>query len=95
MKPLIRPGGLSHSWYLLTRYTVKDDAIVASTKYDITDQIDAIIEQATADQAKRLDRIEAAAEVLIDAWLGTFGPDGYPNAMPENLRFLRDALAAR
>ena len=68
MKPLIRPGGLSHSWWLLTRYTVKGDAIVASTKYDITDQIDAIVASLTAERDALADQAYELRRALESAW---------------------------
>lgn len=44
--------------------------------------------------ARREAGLRAAAEAVINDWLSTFGPDGYPHDMPTNLRFLRDRLAA-
>ena len=54
MKPMIVFSPLSNSWYVTTRYRVKDGVsattgkkmpcLVAQTKYDVTDQILAIID---------------------------------------------------
>lgn len=45
MKPLIRMSNLTGTpqYYLLTRYRIDGRSVVASTKYDVTDQIEALI----------------------------------------------------
>ena len=47
MKPIIRQSPMTETWYVVTRY--REDPkmpgiIVAQTKYDVTDQIAAILE---------------------------------------------------
>lgn len=41
--PLIRHSGLTGNRYIVTRYTMKDTHVVAHTKYDCTEQVEAIL----------------------------------------------------
>ena len=48
MKPLIRRSDLSKPsrYYLLTRYRIDGPSVVASTKYDVTDEIEPLLSEA-------------------------------------------------
>jgi hypothetical protein len=45
VKPLIRRSDLTDPprYYLLTRYRIDGDTLIAFTKYDVTDQIEALL----------------------------------------------------
>ena len=60
MPPLIRRSGLSSHWYLVTRYRIDGSSIVASTKYDVTDQMEHHIAEARAALLSELEEAVAA-----------------------------------
>jgi hypothetical protein len=64
MKPLIRRSNLTDPprYYCLTRYTIADNGnITAHAKFDVTDQIAPLIEQAAEDAIRK------AAEAIREA----------------------------
>jgi hypothetical protein len=80
MKPLIRRSDLSDPprYYVLTRYRIDGNTVIASTKYDVTDQIEALLASGTGEPgldverlARSLRALEARDELTVaDGFLG-------------------------
>ncbi len=56
MKPVIVHSELTHRWYVATRYKyLEGDKMIASIKYDVTDQMLKIINEACDKERQRLE----------------------------------------
>lgn len=69
MNPLIRRSDLTDPprYYLLTRYAIKGNTIIASKKYDVTDDINEILFEAALEKSAADDLL---AEVSADWEVG-------------------------
>jgi hypothetical protein len=66
MKPLIRRSDLSDPprYYVLTRYRIDGNTVIASTKYDVTDQIEALLASGTGEPGLDVDLLARALRVV-------------------------------
>lgn len=75
--PLIRQSPLTDNWYVVTRYTQKGDHITAHIKYDVTDQVSAIMSAADAEITSLREQVERYEEAL--RWIVECGTDYQSN----------------
>ena len=73
MKPLIAHSDLTGRWYVVTRYKVEEPGqIIASQKYDVTEQIKAILSKANLpaiplfDDEEKADALQSVEKISVE-----------------------------
>ena len=76
MKPLVRRSSLTNPprYYVVTRYRMDGDAVVATTKYDVTDQIEALFPADASGGGEGLDVVRRQLLAM------PLGPNGITSA---------------